>query len=102
MGHPSLQAPPLAKSLNIDTYGLYFLLYGQPGSISAISGILMDFAYHVNCRTVFGLVLAKLLNPIEWGTQPIYCRLFTCMMALPHCYHEAIIEFDQCNALFPF
>ena len=102
MGRPSLQAPPLAESLNIDTYGLYFLLHGQPGSISALSGILMDFTYRINRRTVFGLALARLLNPIEWGTQPIYRRLFACVMALLHRYHEAIMKFDQRNALSPF
>jgi len=32
----------------------------------------------------------------------MYCGLFACMMALPHCYHEAIMEFDQCNVLSPF
>jgi len=62
----------------------------------------MDFAYHINRRTVFGLALARLLNPIEWGTQPIYRRLFACVMALPHRYHEAIMKFDQRNALSPF
>jgi len=28
MGQPSLQAPPLTESLNIDAYGLYILLHG--------------------------------------------------------------------------
>jgi len=102
MGRPSLQAPPLAESLNIDTYGLYILLHGQPGSTSAVSRVLMDFAYHVNRRTVFGLALARLLNPIERGAPPMYRGLFACIMALPHRYHEAIMEFDQCNALSPF
>jgi len=102
MGRPSIQAPPLAESLNIDTYGLYILLHGQPGSTSAVSRVLMDFAYCVNCQTVFGLALARLLNSIERGTQPVYHRRFACMMALPHRYHEAIMEFDQRNALSPF
>ena len=101
-GRPSLQAPPLAESLNIDAYGLYVLLHGRPGSTSAVSGVLMDFAYRVNRRTVFGLALARLLNPIERGAQPVYRRLFACLMALPHRYHEAITEYDQRNALSPF
>jgi len=62
----------------------------------------MDFAYQVNRRTVFGLALARLLNPIEQGAQPVYRWLFACLMALPHRYHEAITEYDQCNALSPF
>ena len=51
---------------------------------------------------MLGLALARLLNPIEQGAQPIYRRLFACMMALPHHYHEAIMEFNQRNALSPF
>ena len=41
---PSLQAPPLSQSLEVDVYGLYILLHGQPGSATPISGIIMDHA----------------------------------------------------------
>jgi len=39
---PSLQALPLSQSLEVDVYGLYILLHGQPGSATPILGIIMD------------------------------------------------------------
>ena len=51
---------------------------------------------------MFGLALARLLTPIDRDAQAVYRRLFTCLMALPHHYHEAISGFNQCNTLSPF
>jgi len=102
MGQASLQAPILAESLNIDTRGFYVLLHRRPGSANAISGVLIDFAYQMNRWTVFALALARLLAPIDQDAQAVYQQLFTCLMALPHCYHEAISDFNQRNVLSPF
>ena len=95
MGQASLQAPSLSEFFNLDAYGLYILLHGQPGSSNAIAGVLIDYAYWVNRQTVFGLALARLLIPTDRDAQPTFCWLLACLMALPHCYHEAIMDYNQ-------
>ena len=102
MGRASLQAPSLSESFNLDAYGLYILLHGRPGSSNAIAGVLIDYAYRVNRRTVFGLALARLLIPTDRDAQPTFRRLLACLMALPHRYHEAITDYNQRHLLSPF
>jgi len=45
---PSLQAPPLSQSLEVNIYGHYILLHSQPGSATPISGIIMDHALQIH------------------------------------------------------
>ena len=51
---------------------------------------------------VFGLALARLLIPTDRDAQPTFRRLLVCLMALPHRYHEAIMDYNQRHLLFPF
>jgi len=99
---PSLQAPPLSQSLEVDVYGLYILLHGQPGSATPISGMIMDHALRIHQRSVFGYGLGRLITPTDRVIQPVFRRLFACLVALPGRYREAIEEYNRCNSTTPF
>ena len=76
-GMKQLTAPNV---INVDEMGLYVLLHGRPGR-NFFSGVVINHAFHVNRRSVFGYGLGRLIVP--GGREPHFRRLFACLLALP-------------------
>jgi len=95
-GIKQLAAPNV---VNIDEMGLYVLLHGRPGR-NFFSGIVINYGFHVNCRSVFGYGLGRLVVPS--GREPHFRRLFACLLALPCRYREAIVDYNRRNPSTPF
>jgi len=67
MGQPSLQAPPLTESLNIDAYVLYILLHGRPGSSAWKSGLVRFFAFFgSNQQDQLAFVPRPKITELDW------------------------------------
>ena len=88
------------EALNMDQLGLYVTLHGNPGMTNHFVGVTIDYAFWVKRRSVFGHGLCRILTPS--GKNTVFCRLFACLLALPHQYHEAIGEFNQTHPDSPF
>jgi len=58
-GLPNLGADSV---LNIDEMARYVALYGRPGP-NFYTGVVVDYAYRVNRRSVFGYGLTRALGP---------------------------------------
>ena len=95
-------APSLSELMDIDTYGLHLLLHNQPGSVSPVSGVTMDFSFRVRRQAIFGYTLSRLLSPVYREAQAIFRRQFAFLVALPRRYREAIVDHDRANPLSPF
>jgi hypothetical protein len=50
------------SSLHLDDMARYVVLYGRPGP-NFYTGVVIDYAYHVNRRSIFGYGLARALCP---------------------------------------
>ena len=98
-GSSGMKMPDFANVLNVDTMGLYILLHGRPGR-NFFSGVVIDHAFRVNRRSVFGYGLGRLMTP--GGREPHFRRLFACLLALPRRYREAIIEYNRRHPEDPF
>jgi len=90
-GSSGMKMPDFANVLHIDTMGLYILLHGHPGR-NFFSGMVIDHAFRVNRQFVFGYGLGRLMMP--GGHDPHFHRLYTCLLALPRRYQEAIVEYN--------
>ena len=93
-GSAGMKMPDFANVLHVDTMGLYILLHGRPGR-NFFSGVVLDHAFRVNQRSVFGYGLGRLMMP--GGHNPHFRRLYACLLALPRRYREAIVEYNQCH-----
>jgi len=90
-GSSGMKMPDFANVLHVDTMGLYILLHGRPGR-NFFSGMVIDHAFRVNQRSVFGYGLGRLMMP--GGRDPHFRRLYACLLALPRRYREAIVEYN--------
>ena len=86
-------------ALNIDEMARYAILYGRPG-VNYSTGVVMDYAYRVNRRSIFGYGLARVLAPE--GKNVHFRRFVAALFALPRRYREAIEEYNSRNSLSPF
>ena len=87
------------NALNIDEMARYAILYGRPGP-NFFAGVVMDYAYRVHRRSIFGIGLVRLLTPE--GKNPHFRRFVAALFALPRRYREAIEEYDLRNPSQPF
>ena len=87
-----MRMPDLNNILHVDVMGLYILLHRRPGR-NFFTGVVIDHAFRVNRRSVFGYGLGRLIMP--GGHEPNFRRLFACLLALPRRYREAIVEHNQ-------
>jgi len=71
-GRHNTQPPPLKEVFNLDAHGLHVLLHARPGSISSVLGILIDYAFRVNRRSVFGYALTHILTPTGRNIQTTF------------------------------
>ena len=99
VGHSGMKMPEAVNVLHVDTMGLYILLHGRPGR-NFFSGVVIDHAFRVNRRSVFGYGLGRLMMP--GGREPHFHRLYACLLALPRRYQEAIVEYNQRHPAEPF
>ena len=67
----------------------YAILYGRPGP-NYFTGVVIDYAYRVNRRSIFGYGLVRVLAPE--GKNIPYRRYVAALLALPHWYRDAIAE----------
>jgi hypothetical protein len=94
-----MKPPDFTNILHIDTMGLYILLHGHPGH-NFFLGMVIDHAFRVNRRSIFGYGLGRLMMP--GGRDPHFHQLFACLLALPIRYREAIIEHNRHHSEDPF
>jgi hypothetical protein len=86
-----MKMPEFTNVLHIDMMGLHILLHGHPGR-NFFSGVVIDHAFRVNRWSIFGYGLGRLMMP--GGCEPHFCRLYTCLLALPRRYREGIVEYN--------
>jgi len=98
-GNSGMKMPEAANALHVDTMGLYILLHGRPGR-NFFSGVVIDHAFRVNRRSIFGYGLGRLMMP--GGREPHFRRLYACLLALPRRYREAIVEYNRRHPTEPF
>jgi hypothetical protein len=55
--------PQKKNALNVDNLAQYFLHHCHPGSGNPITGVAMNFASEVHCRSVFGWALTNTMGP---------------------------------------
>lgn len=94
-----MRMPDATNVLHVDVMGLYILLHGRPGR-NFFSGVVIDHAFRVNRRSVFGYGLGRLITP--GGREPHFRRLFACLLALPRMYREAVVEYNRHHPGTPF
>jgi len=98
-GSLGMKPPDLVDTLHVNITGLYILLHGWPGH-NFFSGVVIDHAFRVNRRSVFGYGLGRIMMP--GGREPHFRRLFACLLALPRRYREAIVEHNRRHPEDPF
>ena len=79
------------RALHIDEMARYAILYGRPGP-NFFVGVVMDHAFRVQRRSIFGFGLVRSLCPD--GKTSVFRRLVACLFALLRRYHEAIEDFN--------
>src|SRR5262249_31707973 len=96
-------APPeLSCMLELDHVGLWITLHAHPGSTNAINGIIINHAYRIHCRSLFGYGLMWALAPCHWTCHVIYTWQFVFIMATPGLYWEAINKYNKEHPEAPF
>jgi len=95
-GLPNLGAD---SALNINEMARYVALYGRPGP-NFYTGVVVDYAYHVNRCSVFGYGLSKALGP---KTKAFLFRRYSAILfLLPRWYQEAIEGHNSQHPSDPF
>ena len=95
--------PPTSEQmLQVDALAQYLILHGRPGGTSHIPGIIFDYMYRVDRRSVFGLGLARSLAPTSPHAKTIFIRLFATVAASINCYREAVDQYNQDHPDSPF
>jgi hypothetical protein len=80
-GKPTgINNPGPESALNIDELARYAITYGRPGP-NFFTGVVMDYAYRVHRRSIFGYGLVRLLAPE--GKNPNFRRFMATLFALP-------------------
>jgi hypothetical protein len=82
------------QALCIDEMARYTIIYGRPGT-NPYTGVVMDYAYRVNRRSMFGYGLMRVLSP-EGKATP-FRRFVATLLALPRRYRDAIAEYNSKN-----
>ena len=85
-----ISPPPPEEAFNIERHAQFMLLHGRPGSRNIFSGILMDRAFRVEYRTVWGYMLATAISPPTNHARSNMMRLLAAVIALPNRYREHI------------
>jgi hypothetical protein len=98
-GISGMKMPDLANILHVDIMGLYILLHGWPGR-NFFSGVVIDHAFRVNRRSIFGYGLGRIMMP--GNREPHFQQLFACLLALLRRYQEAIVEYNRRHTKEPF
>jgi hypothetical protein len=86
-------------ALNIDEMARYIVLYGRPGP-NFHTGVVIDYAYRVNRRSVFGYGLIRALSPDTKSTT--FRRYAAAALALPRRYREVIEDYNTLHPSAPF
>ena len=87
------------NALNIDEMARYAILYGRPGQ-NFFTGVVMDYAYRFNRRSIFGYGLVRILSPE--GKNQHFRRYVAALLALPRRYREEIEAYNARNPSTPF
>ena len=88
--------------LDIDHWAQYLLHHGRIGSENPVVGIVMNYAYQVDRRSVFGYILGRALGPRQNKPRSEFMRIYACLLAQPHFYHDAIDTWDQTHPNQPY
>ena len=72
---------------------------GNPGLANHFVSVTVDYAFQLERRSAFGHGLCQIISPA--GRNTIFCRLFACLLTVPHRYHEAIGEFIRSHPDLP-
>ena len=94
--------PDPHRQLDIDCWAQYALLHGRVGSDNFFVGIVMDHAFRVDRRSVFGYGLGRSLAPTPNKPRQEFMKYIACILAQPRLYHEAIQCWDEVHPNNPF
>jgi len=97
-----LAPPDSSRMLDIDHWAQYLLHHGRIGSENPVVGIVMNYAYQVDRRSVFGYILGRALGPRQNKPRSEFMRIYACLLAQPHFYHDAIDTWDQTHPNQPY
>ena len=76
--------------------------HNRPGGRSPILGILFNYAFQVDLRSVFGYMLGRVLSPNYSNGWRVFVQHFVSILAWPRYYDEAIVQWNQTNPGRPF
>lgn len=97
-GGIGLPQPEHDKSLDIDAWARWLVMHGRPGGDNPYAGIVMNRAFWVDRRSVFGYLLGKVLSPADAKGRAAFMRQYACVVARPHFYHEAVSAWETANS----
>jgi hypothetical protein len=92
-----MPTPAFEQTMDQDAMGRYVLLHGRPGSANPYLGVVMNHAYHIHRRSLFGYSLGRMLAPTNARSRGAFMRLFATLTALPFRYADAVIAHNQNN-----
>ncbi|KAG6875941.1 hypothetical protein C0992_001661 [Termitomyces sp. T32_za158] len=96
-----MHAPDPKKPFDLKQLAQYALIYGWPGLENTWQGIVVDFAYRMHWRTLFGFALCRALCANSTGKTTLVQR-FALVMAQPGLYQEAVATYAAANPTCPF
>jgi hypothetical protein len=72
-------------------------LHCRPGGRNHLLGIIYDFAFQVELRSVFGYALGRVLAPPGKWARRAFMGSFASILARPRFYDEAIVAWNHAN-----
>jgi hypothetical protein len=96
-------APPSPdRVLELNHVGLWMTLHARPGTANFVHGIVMNHAFGIHQRSLFGYRLMRALAPCHRSRRVTYVRHFAVVIATPGLYREAIDTYNWEHPDAPF
>ncbi|KAG6884421.1 hypothetical protein C0992_006352, partial [Termitomyces sp. T32_za158] len=96
-----MRAPDPKKPFDLEQIAQYTLIYSRPGLENTWQGIVVDFAYRMHWRTLFGFALCRALCTNSAG-KTMLVHWFALVMVQPGLYREAVAAYAAANPTCPF
>jgi len=98
-GGLGLEQPGYDQALDIDAWARWLLMHGRPGGENHPAGVVMNRAFWVDRRSVFGYLLGKALAPQDTKGRAYFLRLYAYIVACPQLYREVVSTRETANSI---
>ncbi|KAG6834022.1 hypothetical protein H0H93_011519, partial [Arthromyces matolae] len=85
----------------LDGTAKYALVHGRPGKVNHFQGLMVDWAYRIHWRSMFGYNLIRALGPTTSAKSTVN-RQLAFIFALPHFYRDAVETANTHSYAAPF